>query len=460
MKKLLLVMVLMVIGVIVYAEGTTFSWKGEFRTRTEMYKAPVVDGDISQFVDSRLRFYMNAKMSDSLSFTYGLEIGDLKWGELGKGMPRDGINVETKHLYLDFKPDAMDSLAIRFGLLPVKDSFGGAMFDEDAVGLLITPKMENVKLTFGYVYLNDRMGNLNGASVSTTATTQIKLIPVVNSAWSDLHYGMFDMNYTMSTSMNLMFGAYYMNGKATNLKIITPYVDTDEHLELTKNTANANSLWLAAGMSDKLSDTTTVGAQFIYLTEGIGRTDLLVESIEEDPTSNAVEADLTYDPYHTFSYFAYAYGTYKASDKTNFKLNFGYIPGFDGQDMIAFHGIDNKEYWSNFGLEYAFNGEVFDTNTGRLGYFADGIMVISANANLGMVYINAGYMSATASYLSDLDISKYLGLEFDLGMKYDITKGLKLQAVGAIFLPGSYYEDKGNDTEIGYEFASCFKYAF
>lgn len=460
MKKVLLAVLMAVVTLTAFAEGPEFIWKGEFRTRTQTYKSPVEDGDIQQWIDSRARLYLTSKFSDSLAFTYGLEVGDVKWGETAKGFPRDGMNVETKHMYLDFTPDMLDTMKFRMGLQPLKDAFGSAIFDEDAVALMIMPQMDNAKINFGYVYMNDRMGAQNGAKVNINTTSEPAILSAVAAGYSDLHFGMFDINYAMNEQMNILFGAYYMNGKATNMTFVTPYFETDAHLELTKNTANANSLWLAAGMTNKMNDAMTVGAQFIYLTEGFGRTDILVESIEEDPDYNEIEDNLTFDPYHTFSYFAYVYGHYKMNDTTSFKLNFGYMPGPDGADMTSFHGINNMDYWTGFGLEYAFKGPVFDTNPGRLDYFANGLMAITLNADLGAVYANVGYLSATSSLLEDADISKYLGMEFDLGMKHEITKGLQFRAVAAMFMPGSYYEDMGYENEIGYEFATLFRYAF
>ncbi len=459
MKMVLLAVLMAVVTLTAFAEGPEFIWKGEFRTRTQTYKAPAEDGDIQQWIDSRVRLYMTSKFSDSLAFTYGIEVGDVKWGETAKGMPRDGINVETKHMYLDFTPDALESMKFRMGLQPLKDAFGSAIFDEDAVAFMVMPKMENTKINFGYVYMNDRMGAKNGAPTYTTVTSESKLMPVVAGSYSDLHFAMFDMNYAMNEDMNILFGAYYMNGKARDHKIITPYIDTDDHLELIRNTSNANSLWTGIGMTNKMNDTMTVGAQFIYLTEGVSATDIVVTEVGENGDVS-IEEVLDYPSSHAFSYFAYAYGQYKMNDTTSFKLNFGYMPGPDGADMTSFHGINNMDYWTNFGLEYAFKGPVYDVNQGRLDYFDKGLMVISMNADFGLVYGNIGYMSATSSLLEDADISKYLGMEFDLGMKYEITKGLKMQVVGAFFLPGAYYEDLGNENEIGYELASIFKYSF
>lgn len=459
MKKVLLAVLMAVVTLTAFAEGPEFIWKGEFRTRTQTYKTPVEDGDIQQWIDSRVRLYMTSKFSDSLAFTYGLEVGDVKWGETAKGFPRDGMNVETKHMYLDFTPDMMESMKFRIGLQPIADAFGSAIFDEDAVALMIKPQMDNAKINFAYVYMNDRMGAKNGAKVNLSTISEPAILSAVAAGYSDLHFGMFDINYAMNEQMNILFGAYYMNGKASNMTFITPYIDIDDHLEITRNTANANSLWAAFGATNKMSDDLTIGAQFIYLTEGVSKTYILVEEVDEEGDRD-VEDELVFEPGHTFSYFAYAYGQYKMNDTTSFKLNFGYMPGPDGADMTSFHGINNMDYWTGFGLEYAFKGPVFDTNPGRLDYFAHGLMAITLNADFGPVYANVGYLSATSSLLEEADISKSLGMEFDLGVKHEITKGLQFRAVAAMFLPGSYYEDMGNENEIGYEFASLFRYSF
>ena len=155
MKKVGVVLLLALLPVLVGA--TDFSFKGEMRTRMSAYTNTEEIGleaadEISK-IDSRIRLYTKATYSDAVAFTLGIEVGDFDWGR--KGHNRDEKNTEVKHAYMDLNPDFAKQMKWRIGLQGYKDLFGQAIFDEDAPGIVVFPKMNNLQMRSGIFILSD-----------------------------------------------------------------------------------------------------------------------------------------------------------------------------------------------------------------------------------------------------------------------------------------------------------------
>jgi len=151
MKKILLLLVFnFVILTVVF--GTSFSWKGEIRTRSTNYKELYFDNSYS-FIDSRVRLYTTATFSENLKAVVGFEIGDFEWGNDDHNA--DYENVEVKNAYLEFSPDMIDMLTFRVGLQSYADPFGSAVFDEDAAGIMVMPEFDGFNMKAGFFVLED-----------------------------------------------------------------------------------------------------------------------------------------------------------------------------------------------------------------------------------------------------------------------------------------------------------------
>ena len=105
----------------------------------------------------RLRFQIDFIASEQLSGTVQFEIGDISWGSgggdtwgadgnsgngSGGAMGTDGVNVETRHMYIDWIVPETD-LSIRMGLLPFALPFfangpasGNFILDDDLAGIV------------------------------------------------------------------------------------------------------------------------------------------------------------------------------------------------------------------------------------------------------------------------------------------------------------------------------------
>src|SRR6056297_2672387 len=151
MKKIfILFFVFVIVSIFIY--GTSFSWEGEMRTRSSNYKFLYYD-DSKSVMDTRVRLYTTATMSDNLKAVVGFEIGDFEWGNDDHNA--DYENVEVKNAYLEFSPDMIEKLTFRVGLQSYADPFGSAVFDEDAAGIMVMPEFDSFNMNAGIFVLED-----------------------------------------------------------------------------------------------------------------------------------------------------------------------------------------------------------------------------------------------------------------------------------------------------------------
>ena len=115
-------------------------------------------GDSRQMVDQRLRMQLTYSLNDNVSIVYFGEV-DTVWGERDKNnyydsanagadgysasggggrLGADGVNVETKNVYLDLKAGDM---AARLGIQTLADAYQGVVFFDDMAAANLTYKL-------------------------------------------------------------------------------------------------------------------------------------------------------------------------------------------------------------------------------------------------------------------------------------------------------------------------------
>jgi hypothetical protein len=195
MKKLgVAVAAVLLSAMVVPANAFETKFSGEFRTRGEYFNEHFMENDFytdlfldpstgdqndfadreSSLWDSRMRLKMEFAANENLKGVYVLEVGDITWGgnitdspiypdlnngtffvdgrsrdeslagqtPYSDGIGNDAINLETKHMYIDFTlPDT--PVNAKIGLLPMK--FGhGIVLDHDVAGLILQVKTDTV----------------------------------------------------------------------------------------------------------------------------------------------------------------------------------------------------------------------------------------------------------------------------------------------------------------------------
>lgn len=110
-------------------------------------------GDTRQLVDQRLRLMLTNNFNDNVSLVYFGEV-DTVWGEQSKGaiggggqLGADGVNFETKNVYLDIKDGGFAS---RLGIQTLADAYQGVVFFDDMAAVKASYKVGGTTLTGAY----------------------------------------------------------------------------------------------------------------------------------------------------------------------------------------------------------------------------------------------------------------------------------------------------------------------
>ena len=121
---------------------------------------PVADSATKSFLDTRLRLYWDFRPSDLMRVHYRMEIGDVRFGGCddsdpdcetgsdvsgnlvpvigpgaGGGVGADGVNVETKNIFLETKLPIIRGLSFRGGIFGYGDRFDFNILADDFAGL-------------------------------------------------------------------------------------------------------------------------------------------------------------------------------------------------------------------------------------------------------------------------------------------------------------------------------------
>jgi len=160
-RKYLISFLLLLPSLFVTALEVEFS--GEFRSRGVFVHNKDLDNSTSgkvALIDSRLRLWMTPKIREDLKVIFGIEVGDVSWGEevgsftldnnLGKAsggaQGTDGVNIETKHAYMEYSPKG---LTLQIGLLPFAAPCQ-FVIDSDLAAITFQWKMFGLKWTALY----------------------------------------------------------------------------------------------------------------------------------------------------------------------------------------------------------------------------------------------------------------------------------------------------------------------
>ncbi len=131
---------------------------------------PTDDGDTKSFFDTRLRLYWDFRPNELLRVHYRMEIGDIRFGggvddgsdtggnllpSFGPGsggeVGADGVNVETKNIFLEFAIPAVKGLSFRGGIFGYGDRYDFNILADDLAGFQILYQRGDVSAHFVYL---------------------------------------------------------------------------------------------------------------------------------------------------------------------------------------------------------------------------------------------------------------------------------------------------------------------
>lgn len=131
---------------------------------------PNADDDTKSFLDTRLRLYWDFRPNDLLRVHYRMEIGDIVFGGSvsdgsdvsgnllpaigpgsGGGVGADGINVETKNLFLEFQIPVIEGLRFKGGIFGYGDRFDFNILADDFAGLQVLYERGDIAAHIAYL---------------------------------------------------------------------------------------------------------------------------------------------------------------------------------------------------------------------------------------------------------------------------------------------------------------------
>lgn len=188
-----------------------FKFNGFYRAigYMEEKKAAADEGTNSNFIDQRFRAKLTYSLNDNVSVVYFAEI-DTPWGETGKAAANqggvsssfaggaDGVNVETKNVYLDLKSG---DTAAQIGIIGVADSFQSIVANDDMAAVQVTHKMGDTSFKAVYSKWDEDDGS----------STQ-------RSDWDDFDFYVLEANQKFSDSFKAGAGVYWMDNNTDDLE--------------------------------------------------------------------------------------------------------------------------------------------------------------------------------------------------------------------------------------------------
>jgi hypothetical protein len=131
---------------------------------------PAEDTNTKSFFDTRLRLYWDFRPSELLRVHYRMEIGDVRFGGgvedgsdvsgnlvpvigpgSGGGVGADGVNVETKNVFVEFQIPAIPGLRFRGGIFGYGDRYDFNILADDFAGLQFLYERGDVAAHFIYL---------------------------------------------------------------------------------------------------------------------------------------------------------------------------------------------------------------------------------------------------------------------------------------------------------------------
>ncbi|NOR45673.1 MAG: hypothetical protein GQ534_08825 [Candidatus Delongbacteria bacterium] len=206
------------------------------RIRSEIYNMTDSDGNLSVYykaqpwqrlTDVRFKPWISYRKNEHLSVKAVFEIGDIQFGDSisGGGLGTDGVNIETKNIYLEISPDKNNNIIL--GLQSYRD-FHKVILDSDLAGISWSntfQKKYKSKLAW-FVPVDDDEGILYGKTYSfgkslVTADFDYTIDENMNIGFNSLAEVVRDTTSNVNiheTSINLWFAPYF-SGTFNNFHI-------------------------------------------------------------------------------------------------------------------------------------------------------------------------------------------------------------------------------------------------
>ena len=146
MKKY--ITLLIVLSILPIAAQVDFGMRLRLRSEMQTLNATNSDNQVyDRAADIRMRPHIDYTVNDYISLRAVLEIGDIRYGSNGGTIGTDGVNLQTKNLFMSLQPTR--NHIIKLGLLPYKDAHS-MIVDTDMAGIMWHGRFEDYSVNLGW----------------------------------------------------------------------------------------------------------------------------------------------------------------------------------------------------------------------------------------------------------------------------------------------------------------------
>lgn len=398
---------------------------------------------MNNYLEQRVRLQYTAKASDDLKLVTHFEINN-RFGNSqspsnggGAGLDTDGINLVTKHAYLDF--NIGKSFNAKTGLMPYKDTLKGIFIDADVPAVVTTTKLGAYTLALGYSRVGDDAANGKTGIVTGSANKDLFIMD-----------NTFAINKDTKVGLSYYFLADYSNSAYSKLytKDLSGYLinNHDDRQAILLNTFGLSGETKIAGIN--LSGFAAMQAGHMKNAQALAYT----------PGKNTyfhgwaanVAANMKMGPGTAKTAFLFTSG--------NNSSNPGQYKGWVSSSVDSYNEggmmiMARNTYNNPTSTDAYIRRDIQNLALLTLGYDANLTEKFSLNTNVGFGWLPASegqILNSAQSALTNGVINKntgnvngsdFLGTEINLEAGYQLYKNLKVLAQGGYMILGGVYKD-------------------
>ena len=418
------------------------------------------------YLETRARIRFEAK-EEKVGAVFFFEI-DGRWGDSqyvsgrrngGFGLEADTINLETKNVYVWFKP--VSNMTFNVGLLNYTDYYAGVLFGgADIAGIVGEAKFEPVDLRFGYGKIKDStnitVSSSTGAPPGQTALT--------NGKNQDVDLWFIEAHMSPNKDSRIGLNLHYVNDRG--------FQQPTSAFSYTINPTNGINTVTESALGYDSAKIYTLGLDGSWAINKMFNLSGFAFMQFGDVTNPCYGPGDCYDGKAK----AKGYSVDLRLDVTGAGPGKLFIEGLrvSGQkeDQDDLNGIWNGSNYANAGalftrtdMEILLPGAL-DSNTSQaLVYDPKGPSALNSGTGLGILHFAAGYTMPVAPKLmakiglgwaqsaekwtgTGYQTDKNLGTELNGKLTYNVAKGLDLQGVAAYLWLGDFYNPGSNEAGV------------
>lgn len=346
----------------------------------------------------------------------------------GAAIGADGINLETKNLYLDL--NVVKGLNAKIGMQGNTDAFKGIIYDADMAGILLSHQYDNAGVSAGFFRFNDSASNVIGKNTRDMFT--------------------LDGKYNISKKLKVGAAYYYIADNQTGVDVTLG--------TLIGYDANGNEIYDAGTtVSTPITNAAKVHTVGLNAEAELGHLTLSGFALTQFGDLNATTKAKGY-AFNLGARMPLAGGTARA--------DFLYVPG--GKNALNVVSGDGGAFYDNEMIILSRdknattidNAIVFDVNNfgqgvifGSLGYDHTFSPKLSGSVNVGFAQI------AKDVAVTPHD-SKYLGTEVNCETNYKLMPSVTLGARAGYVVLGDYFKTAGSTPDNPYDLKLIAKFSF